>query len=692
MALRITPPPGVKIDQALHGYADGHRQLALSAAIKPADLKTLLVMSDSSGSGMRIAPSGYLTGYPLLESRVYALARTWPATELPRPGCVWTHTLLIDFENIASIEKISGLAALFKRPDAAPYVGYSTKLDLVATDDEPDLDSRDLVLAKALLAALYGYPTRRIVAQTRDSEQGDRVTLRIWEQQWPRLRRSTRFCTHAAADRSIDGNSFDLQLAPLASNATKPRVIDALDADHLEVIGQAWLDAALNDLAARGGGARLFMRSAGSDIAEGRAAFAPLVELHSILSGSDLPASTLDAAIDILDHKLSPSQARYARARVTMAGFTTPAAHSDAALSFVVRNIGLVDATTLSAYGSDFGRTLWDRAPELLQSLDRDDKAVQSVIASGASRASTEQVLSACSRVPDLLGLALRFKPQILTSAHFWKQTTRPPEVALTALGSMGPSALGDGIAALIASGRDDLSGPVISAIGAGPVLEAICAKSVDPFERSALKPWIQAATSDSNAVFQFLAAGKARSWNLLDLIAEVTRPDALPSMRNDPWLAAAQALISAHGPPQSPALLAFLLARAIGGHTLDLARLAMLALEPFIEAAVADRISRASWKLVEEKFGWEFSWLQRDRLVRLIDAVAELTFKVGLPPAEFNRAIISASVFQELIIRLETTGRGRRYLRDLAEHLASRADHQAIARHSAILAVLDRV
>ena len=57
MALRLDPPAVVKVDQALHGYADGHRQLALSTEIKPADLKTLLVMSDASGPGMRIAPA-----------------------------------------------------------------------------------------------------------------------------------------------------------------------------------------------------------------------------------------------------------------------------------------------------------------------------------------------------------------------------------------------------------------------------------------------------------------------------------------------------------------------------------------------------------------------------------------------------------------------------------------------------------
>src|SRR5712692_7263106 len=90
-----------RVHQALHGYSDGHRLLACSTTLKPKEQKAMLIMSDVSGSGAVIDKAGYLTGYPLPESGMYALARTWPATELPRPGCVWTHTLLIDFSDLA---------------------------------------------------------------------------------------------------------------------------------------------------------------------------------------------------------------------------------------------------------------------------------------------------------------------------------------------------------------------------------------------------------------------------------------------------------------------------------------------------------------------------------------------------------------------------------------------------------------
>src|SRR4051812_36584795 len=87
----------LRVHQALHGYADGHRLIASSATLKTRDAKSMLALSDASGSGARIPESGYLTGYPLSESGMYAFARTWAAPEMSRPGCVWTHTLIIDF-------------------------------------------------------------------------------------------------------------------------------------------------------------------------------------------------------------------------------------------------------------------------------------------------------------------------------------------------------------------------------------------------------------------------------------------------------------------------------------------------------------------------------------------------------------------------------------------------------------------
>ena len=85
----------IVIQQTLHGYAEGHR--FLDGSIKLADdlARLVLRMSDLSGSKHCAGFEEYLTGYPLESVNMYALAKTWYAAEMPRPGCVWTHTLLI---------------------------------------------------------------------------------------------------------------------------------------------------------------------------------------------------------------------------------------------------------------------------------------------------------------------------------------------------------------------------------------------------------------------------------------------------------------------------------------------------------------------------------------------------------------------------------------------------------------------
>src|SRR5205823_3931025 len=83
------------VHQSLHGYSGGHR-LIDSSIDCPADVARLMLrMSDLSGGNIVSGFEDYLTVYPLKQIGMYAFAKTWVALEMPRPGCVWTHTLLL---------------------------------------------------------------------------------------------------------------------------------------------------------------------------------------------------------------------------------------------------------------------------------------------------------------------------------------------------------------------------------------------------------------------------------------------------------------------------------------------------------------------------------------------------------------------------------------------------------------------
>src|SRR4051812_5480513 len=83
------------VHQTLHGYSEGHRLLAASVALPDDAQHLMLRMSDLSGPQVIQGFEEYLTGYPVPSLSAYAFAKTWYADEMRRPGCVWTHTLLL---------------------------------------------------------------------------------------------------------------------------------------------------------------------------------------------------------------------------------------------------------------------------------------------------------------------------------------------------------------------------------------------------------------------------------------------------------------------------------------------------------------------------------------------------------------------------------------------------------------------
>src|SRR4051794_15361904 len=94
MATSASVNAGLQAHQALYGYDDGHRLLASSVELSSADEHLLARQTDSPDAGTP-GWQELLAGFPLPSGR-YAWTMTWPAPELSRPGCVWTHVLVLD--------------------------------------------------------------------------------------------------------------------------------------------------------------------------------------------------------------------------------------------------------------------------------------------------------------------------------------------------------------------------------------------------------------------------------------------------------------------------------------------------------------------------------------------------------------------------------------------------------------------
>lgn len=260
-----------KIDQALFGYADGHRQIASSIRLPNRDLFQLSSASDlASGTALRAGES-YLTGFPLAESKRYALIRTWPALEMPRPGCVWSHVLIVDNRLLSTFADLSIFLGYFQEPHADNHDTYTKRI--AVSDALPSQsDCASTAVIREILKAYYTMSVA-VLSATAPSGEIEASILRVWSQQWPKLRIGFTFRTAITGERRrIEGTSYDVRVT---SDILASASVNGLSID------ERWLDLATKDaLTPEVLGLRKFLWRYGRDVSSPRRNFSLLVCLY----------------------------------------------------------------------------------------------------------------------------------------------------------------------------------------------------------------------------------------------------------------------------------------------------------------------------------------------------------------------------------------------------------------------------
>ena len=259
------------IHQALFGYADGHRLIEASIRFSSRDLYDLSAISDlATGVHLR-SDESYLTGTTLQDSRSFALIRTWPAPEMPRPGCVWSHVLVLTPEVLASQRDLGALNGLFARPQFRNLAGiYGRTLDLRHL-------SAPAVVSLSLVAQIINsyYAEEPFAANWPVGPALDSAVFAVWSQQWPKLRATFSFRTaRAAATSNRGGTRFDFQPGVQSDSA------EGLAASGDE-IGADWIDAAVADaISPDVTPLRRFLWRYGKDLRSPRKRFQNLVKIY----------------------------------------------------------------------------------------------------------------------------------------------------------------------------------------------------------------------------------------------------------------------------------------------------------------------------------------------------------------------------------------------------------------------------
>lgn len=151
----------ITANQTLHGYANGHQLLASSCEWSLDERKKMEVLSDLNGRCDEQECLPYYSGYPLDNGQQYVISKTWYAQEMPRPGCVWTHSVIIHIEDIAKIQNIEEIIGFFHRPVINNYSLYTEMACF--SDVEQGKTEYNEKLLEYLIYTIYGSYVPRLV-------------------------------------------------------------------------------------------------------------------------------------------------------------------------------------------------------------------------------------------------------------------------------------------------------------------------------------------------------------------------------------------------------------------------------------------------------------------------------------------------------------------------------------------------
>ena len=407
------------IDQALHGYENGHRLLAISRRLNSRNQHAALQLSDRTVPSTYLPPSGYLTGYPFTDDGVYVFSRTWAAPEMDRPGCVWTHSLLIAFTDLAQINDVGQLINLFRQPDASrDHSEYAHPLDFKAKPGflNPKID---IPLARSIITALYGEPDKQIFLTVEDLASAEATVMAIWSQQWPRLRRGFRFCTLTFRDRSTADHPFDLQLRSSKFERTSlwPERWQATSHRRDTNLG-VWIEICLQDLVAKQHPLRDFLRRAGGDLTGGKIRFAELCELYGHPS-VERGVLAVERTLDYIEHRLPLNEGRLLRKATIEDAIRQITSLSDHSLVTILPYLqnGVTNFSEDTA--AKIARRYWAIDPNILLESTTPGE-IRKALGPITKEMTLTDALEVMRRSKKLFKAVLKAKPEALTLPQIW--------------------------------------------------------------------------------------------------------------------------------------------------------------------------------------------------------------------------------------------------------------------------------
>lgn len=207
----------------LHGYKLGHNYIQGSIVLPSIhDMDKIATLSDWSEYVGVNNERDYITAYPLDESPYYVVAMTWYADGMRRPGCVWTHSLLIHKDDLDKINDFCNLLYLFEVPLAENYEIYSTPRAFVEDAKAVSMHLSDI--GENRVSEVYECllsTTPSFILSELTSHQSQMLLLTLMNYVPAEILKNKSLCSGTASPRAYDGKYLSLQFVTHDGNAVK---------------------------------------------------------------------------------------------------------------------------------------------------------------------------------------------------------------------------------------------------------------------------------------------------------------------------------------------------------------------------------------------------------------------------------------------------------------------------------------
>jgi len=569
----------IEVHQTLHGYEGGHRLIESSRPVPADSDRKMHILSDMSGSNLVRGFEDYFTGYALPEIGCYVLARTWYADEMDRPGCVWTHSLLIDQDNIRFINTYK-LIHHFQRPQnkEGPFKEYSDALKIHHTssseqkpnwpeslsfmDDQKKLQEQRQ-LAQTVLGALYESPDNPVFLEARRASEYQWLPLRIWDQQWPSLRTEFSFCTGAIDGREIQGEPLDLQVVPskrVRSLKSKFRSGEFIPCDSPYSLDTKdnckWIDISVRNILSKGEHKLSeYFNRCDPKVKNGRSVFVPLINIYErIYKKRDIKKDGIIDVINILSKNFPSSKSAYNLKETVIKKSTKSSFSCEVIVGICSKEVGkvfeneiLVDSILNSKCVSDYSE---DKI--LLELVKAElNEGGKKVVKKLVELVDIEGVIRGVKENATLLQHVLVTRPEVVEESEFWKQELRrrfDRDIVVLAEESLEAGAkFSSLIGAMMEAGRTHAASDLVRSGGKGRLIDFLnWANEADEFQEKDLDWNLRGKVRSSPEYIEaWLAQCERPRADLIALIADLLSPNRLKVKNTGPtvWVQAARSV-----------------------------------------------------------------------------------------------------------------------------------------------------